>query len=152
MRIIVYLLPFIALLVVALVLGWGVQDTEVRSYRITGVGFDEGVVIRGAITLDNPSRLPVPIRGVDYTVSSDGGVITKGSLDGWLLTPGESETNMTITLTSESVLSALRTTRGEIEVSGDVHVLLLPPLPYSDTHEIPGIVARGLEGFQNLLR
>ncbi len=131
----IHVLPFIALAIVFVMLAWGVQDTEVVSYTITNVAVDEGLVIEGVLTLDNPSRIPVPVRKVTYEVSTDAGVIAHGELDGWLLRPGTSDTQMRITLTSENVLTAFRTTSGEITVSGDIHVLW-GTLPFSDSYTV----------------
>ncbi|MFT4308106.1 MAG: hypothetical protein ACMXYM_01940 [Candidatus Woesearchaeota archaeon] len=131
----IHVLPFIALAIAFVMLAWGVQDTEVVSYMITNVAIDEGLVIEGVLTLDNPGRIPVPVQRVTYEVATDAGVIAHGELDGWLLRPGTSDTQMKITLTSESVLTALRTTGDEITVSGDIHVLW-GTLPFSDSYTV----------------
>ena len=131
----IHFLPFIALAIAFIVLAWGVQDTEVVSYTISDVTIDEGLVIEGILTLDNPSRMPVPVRMVTYEVETDAGIIAHGELDGWLLRPGTSETQMRITLTSESILTVFRSTSGEITVSGDIHVLW-GTLPFSDSYTV----------------
>lgn len=150
MRIISFALPIVLLIGVSLMLGWGVQDTEVVSYTITGVSLDDGLVIEGVLVLNNPSRLPVPITKVTYTVSTDGGDIASGELDGWLLAPGESETNMAITLTSESVLSALRTTDDSITVDGEVHTFL-GTIPFSDTYTAQDAVRGAIRSLRDTI-
>ena len=150
MRILSFALPIVLLAVVALVLGWGVQDTEVTSYIITGVNVDEGLDIEGDLSLNNPSRLPLPITKVTYEVTTDGGAIASGELDGWLLAPGESTTTMTITLTSESVLSALRTTSGEITVTGEIRTLLAT-IPFSDTYTAQDAVRGALRSLRETI-
>lgn len=119
-------------------IGWGIQDTRVSAYTITGVNLDDGLVIEGVLEMHNPSRLPLPIERIPYTVSSDGGVLANGEADGFLLSPGYSETNLTFVLTGESVVSALRSRSASITVNGTIEpaVPVVPSRSFSDTRDL----------------
>lgn len=117
-------------------LGWGIQDARVSNYEITGFRYDDGVRIDGTIGIENPSKLPVPIEKLSYTLSSDGGSLASGETEGFMLEPGYTETDITFLLTGETVVSALRTTSTDVTVNGSVvfSVPIVEPLRFSDTY------------------
>jgi LEA14-like dessication related protein len=145
-----YLLIIMLITLVMVVLGLGVHDIAVRSYTITRIGYDDSFLISGVLTLENPSRLPVPVRSITYDVLTDGGVIATGSLEGFILTPGESSTNMTITLTSENALAALATSEGTIMIEGAANVPFIGRMPFTDSYEVPPLVIFGLESVRSI--
>lgn len=138
----------VALVVIVAGLAWGTQDARVDSVTITHGRIEHGLVMNGTLALTNPGHVPVPIRSVAYTVSSDGGVLATGNLGSFVLKPGSSEANATIRL-DERALAALVSTRSSVLTINGTITLGIPftqPIPWKTSYDAAPALRNATQG------
>lgn len=81
------------------ILGWGLTNVSMEETRITGIDSisTDSFTLSGELVMNNPALISVNVESADYdlVLRSNGEVIGEGTIDGWTLEPGTSETSFT---------------------------------------------------------